>query len=249
MSVLASREGPVLTLTIDREERRNALSADVLAGLLHGVAVDALDPSVQVVVLASAGEKAFCAGADLETVGAGMPAALRELMLALRSCPRPVVARVQGLALAGGLGLMLACDVVVAADTAEFGTPEVHVGLWPFLVSALLARHAGPKRALDLMLTGRRIDAATALEWGLVSRVVPRASLDPAVSDLASELAAKSPQVLREGKAAYHATADAAFEPALRELEAALVALAQSPDAREGMAAFLEKRAPRWTGS
>ncbi len=246
----------VLTLTIDREERRNALSAEVLDGLLHGVRVRAAEDDVRVVVVTGAGEKAFCAGADL---GAYDPEAtpldlherrggLRELVLALRECPRPVVARVQGLALAGGLGLALACDLVVASDAAAFGTPEVDVGLWPFMIGALVARHVSPKRALDLMLTARRIDAATALDWGLVSRVVPAASLDAAVAEVTASLAAKSPLVLRMGKAAWYGTEDLALAPALEALQAQLSLLTQSKDAVEGIMAFHQKRPPEWTG-
>jgi enoyl-CoA hydratase/carnithine racemase len=166
----------------------------------------------------------------------------------MRACPRPVVARVQGLCLAGGLGLALACDLVVASDNAAFGTPEVDVGLWPFMIGALVARHVSPKRALDLMLSGRRIDAATALDWGLVSRVVPRDGLDEAVAEVAAGLAAKSPLVLRMGKAAWYATEDVALAPALETLQAQLSLLTQSKDAVEGITAFVQKRPPEWTG-
>lgn len=253
MSVRVSDAEGVRTLSIDREDQRNALSPEVLDGLLTGVrsAADA-----RVIVVTGVGDRAFCAGADLGAVDADATplerherrGGLRELLLALRAAPQPVVARVQGVALAGGLGLMLGCDLAIAADTAEFGTPEVDVGLWPFMVSALVARHVSPKRALDLMLTGRRIPAATALDWGIVSRVVPRAALDAAVAELAGHLAAKSPLVLRLGKAAYHATADLALEPALNHLQAQLSLLTQSRDAAEGITAFLERRAPNWTG-
>lgn len=256
MSVLSSVSDGVLTLTIDRAERRNALSPEVLSGFLTGVRETAVSDDVRVVVITGAGEKAFCAGADLGTFDSDATqlelhegrGALRELILALRECPRPVVARVRGLALAGGLGLMLACDVVVASEDAAFGTPEVDVGLWPFMIGALVARHVSPKRALDLMLTGRRIDAATALEWGLVSRVVPAASLDSAVAEVTSGLAAKSPLVLRLGKAAYYATEDVALAPALAHLQAQLSLLTQSKDAVEGITAFFQKRPPEWTG-
>jgi enoyl-CoA hydratase/carnithine racemase len=246
----------VLTLTIDREERRNALSPEVLHALVEGVGVRAHQDDVRVVVVTGAGEAAFCAGADLVAFD---PAAtpldhhearggLRALVLAIRGCPRPVIARVQGLCLAGGLGVALACDLVIASEAAAFGTPEVEVGLWPFMVGALLARHVSEKRALDLMLTGRRIDAATALDWGLVSRVVPAAALDATVAEVAAGLAAKSPLVLRMGKAAWYATEEVALAPALAQLQAQLSLLAQSHDAAEGVLAFREKRSPEWTG-
>jgi enoyl-CoA hydratase/carnithine racemase len=254
--VTVRADGPVLRLTIDRAERRNALSPGVLEGLLHAITGDATADDVRVVVLTGAGDKAFCAGADLGSFGTdATPVELHEgrgglpaLLMAMRKCPRPIVARVQGLALAGGLGLALGCDLVVAADTAAFGLPEVDIGLWPFMVAALVARHASPKRALDLMMSGRRIDAATALDWGLVSRVVPAAELDAAVDALAAELAMKSPLVLRLGKAAWYATEDVALEPALAHLQAQLSLLTQSKDAVEGVTAFFQKRPPEWTG-
>jgi enoyl-CoA hydratase/carnithine racemase len=249
-------DGGVLTLTIDREERRNALSAEVLDGLLRGVRETALGDDVRVVVVTGAGEKAFCAGADLaatapDATGLEQHEArggLRELVLAMRACPRPVVARVNGLCLAGGVGVALGCDVVVCADTAEWGLPEVSIGLWPFMVGALVARHVSPKRAMDLMLTGRRIDAATAYDWGLVSRVVPAADLDAAVREVCEGVAAKSPLVLRVGKAAYYATEEVALAPALEALQAQLSLLTQSHDAVEGVTAFLQKRPPEFTG-
>ena len=256
MSLRSEVAGGVLTLTIDRQDRRNALSPEVLTGLLAGIRETAARDDVRVVVVTGAGEKAFCAGADLGSFGADVTqfelhegrGQLRELMLAIRACPRPVVARVQGLALAGGFGLALACDLAVASEDAAFGTPEVDVGLWPFMIGALVARHVSAKRALDLMLTGRRIDAATALDWGLVSRVVPAAELDAAVAGLAAELAGKSPLVLRLGKQAFHATEDVALAPALEHLQAQLSLLTQSKDAVEGITAFFQKRPPEWTG-
>jgi enoyl-CoA hydratase/carnithine racemase len=254
VSVVTSVEAGVLTLTIDREERRNALSPEVLAGLLAGVREPG--DGVRVVVVTGAGPKAFCAGADLGAFDADATqlelherrGGLRDLILAIRDCPLPVVARVQGLALAGGLGLALACDLVVASEDAAFGTPEVDVGLWPFMIGALVARHVSPKHALDLMLTGRRVSAQVAYEWGLVSRVVPAAGLDAAVAELCAELAAKSPLVLRLGKAAWYGTEGVALAPALDALQAQLSLLTQSKDTAEGITAFLQKRPPEWTG-
>lgn len=249
------RAGPALRLTIDRPQRRNALDPELVSALR--TALTELGDA-RVVVLTGAGDAAFCAGADIGSATFDPDvtqleqhehrSGLRELFLELRECPLPVVARVHGVALAGGLGLMLACDVVVAAESAKFGMPEVDVGLWPFMIGALVVRHVSPKRALDLMMTGRWIDAATAYEWGLVSRVVLSTALDDAVDEVVGELAAKSPLVLRVGKRSFYATEDQALEPALARLQAELSLLTQSKDAAEGVSAFFQKRPPRWTG-
>ena len=245
-------DGGVLRLTIDREERRNALSPGVIEEL--AAALRAPGPAARVVVLTGAGERAFCAGADLAATAPGATELEKHearggypaLLEALRECPLPVVARVRGLCLAGGLGLMLGCDLAVCSEDAEFGLPEVGLGLWPFMVGALLARHTSPKRALDLMTTGRRVDARTAYDWGLVSRVA--ADLDAEVDALCGEIASRSPVPLRLGKAAWYATADLALEPSLDHLQARLTLLAGTRDAAEGVTAFFEKREPRWTG-
>lgn len=260
-----SRAGGVLRLTITREERRNALSAAVLGGMTAAVADP--EPTDRVVLVASAGERVFCAGADLavmqtspETGSSGRPVSqtgleqhearggLRRLVLALRDCPLPVVARVQGLCLAGGVGLALGCDLVVASEAAAFGLPEVDLGLWPFMVSALLARHVSPKIAMDLMLSGQRISASRAAAVGLVSRTVPAADLDDTVEGLLRDLAGKPPVALRLGKVAFVAAQETTLGPALEAMQAQLSLLTQTADAQEGVAAFLAKRPPHFTG-
>lgn len=250
------RDGAVLTLTIDREGRRNSLSPTVIEELLGALARAEGDASVRAVVLTGAGEKAFCAGGDLAT-GPGEEGFLAShegrrrygaLLTALAGLEKPTVARVNGLALAGGLGLVCACDLAVAADDAAFGTPEVNVGLFPYMVTALLFRQISPKHANDLVLTGRRIDAAEALRIGLVNRVVPRAELDAATSALAQELARKSPAVIRLGKRALRTTRDLALGPALELLAAQLTVNSLAEDALEGISAFLEKRPAEWKG-
>jgi enoyl-CoA hydratase len=248
----AIRDGAVLRLHIDREAKRNALSAEVLTGLLAGLR-DVGD--ARVVLLTSAGS-VFCSGADLVQMapdatglevheGRGL---LREVVLAMRECPVPVVAAVQGLCLAGGVGLVLGCDLVIAADTAAFGLPEVDLGLWPFMVSALLARHTSPKRAMELMLSGRRVPAAEALELGLLSRVVPAGQLSEQVEQLVASLAAKPPVAVRLGKRAFAAALDSSLEAGLEAMQAQLSLLNTTQDAGEGVRAFLERRAPQWTG-
>lgn len=244
----------VLSLTIDREERRNALDAAVLEGLVTAIASP--PAAARVIVVRSAGERVFCSGADLAVLGEGateparrsVPGGLHALILAMRDCPLPVIARVQGLCLAGGVGIAAGCDIVVASDAAQFGLPEVDRGLWPFLVSALLIRHVSPKVAMDLMLTGRRIGAEAARAAGLVSRVVPAADLNAEVDDLAAELAGKSPVAVRLGKAAFAAAAELTLAPGLAAMQAQLSLLTQTHDAAEGAAAFFAKRPPIWTG-
>jgi len=259
MSDLAvGRDGGVLSLTIDREDKRNALSRDVLQGLLDGVRGASTDDAVNVVVVRSAGEKVFCAGADLAVMsndatgleqheGRGL---LKDLVVAMRSCPKPIVARVQGLCLAGGIGLAAGCDVVLARESAQFGMPEVDRGLWPFMVSALLTRHMSPKHAMDYMLTGERFDARTAYDIGLVSRVLPDDGFDDAVTAYVAKLAAAAPVAVRLGKAAWVAAAETAPLPAaLEAMQAQLSLLTTTKDVAEGIAAFFEKRPPRFTGS
>jgi enoyl-CoA hydratase len=250
------RGGAVLTLTIDREEKRNALSGDVLRGMLD--ATRSVEPSgdIRVIVVAAAGEKVFCSGADLAVMtndatgleqheGRGL---LRDVVLAFRACPVPVVARVQGLCLAGGVGLAMGCDVVLASSAAMFGLPEVGLGLWPFMVSALLARHVSPKHGMDLMLSAERIDAHTAYRMGLVSRVFPAESFAADTAAYVERLAAAPPVAVRLGKAAWATAEEAPLAPALEAMQAQLSLLTTTRDAAEGVAAFFEKRPPNYTG-
>jgi len=155
---------------------------------------------------------------------------------------------VQGLCLAGGVGLVLGCDVVVASDTAAFGLPEVDLGLWPFMVSALLGRHVSPKRAMEMMLSARRVPAVEALEMGLVSRVVPAATLAGETEELVAALAAKPPVAVRLGKAAFQGAMESTLAPALEAMQAQLSLLNTTEDAAEGVGAFLAKRTPQWKG-
>ena len=246
----------VLTVTIDRPEQRNALNADVNRGLLAALGTAADDDGVRVVVLTGAGERAFCAGADLGGLrpDAGAVelhrgrALFADVLRGLREIGKPVIARVNGAALAGGFGLALACDLVVAADHATFGTTEVKVGMWPYMISAVIMEHLGPKRTMDLLLTGRRMPADEAQSWGLVNRVVPGAELDDAVGALAQELAALSPLVLSLGKESYATAKTMERDAAFDYLAAMLTLHMQTHDAVEGITAFLQKRPPQWRG-
>ena len=254
--VLTSVVGAVATVTINRPAQRNALSPAVTQGLRAALRAARDDGDVRVVVLRGAGDRAFCAGADLSTLGAG--AGFLELHDArgeiaavfedLWSLGKPTIARVQGYALAGGFGLALACDLLVAADDAVFGTPEIDVGLWPYMITVPLLRAMTPKQALELMMTGRRVGADEALRMGFVNRVVPPGELDDAVTSFAAALASKSPAVMRIGRTTFYRVVDDLATGALPYLHSQLTIGATLDDAREGMAAFIEKRPPHWTG-
>jgi enoyl-CoA hydratase/carnithine racemase len=253
--VLYEIDGPRALVTINREDRRNALNPDVISGLSDALRRAEDDDAVKVLVLTGAGERAFCAGGDLGTVGDASRVAqhflrgeVGDLFRQMRAARFPIVARVNGHALAGGFGLMLACDLVVATDDAEVGTPEINIGLWPFMISAVIQRDAPRKIALELMLTGRRMTAEEGQRWGFLNRVVPRARLDDAVDELVEILAAKSPLVTSLGKRSFYAAEDMDFDHALVYLAGMLTVCLESEDTVEGVTAFLEKRAPNWKG-
>jgi enoyl-CoA hydratase/carnithine racemase len=246
----------IATVTINRPERRNALSWTVITELRSAIAEAKADGEVRVVVLTGAGDKAFCAGADLTGMaeGAGWSdlhharGELARLFRDLYELGKPTVARVRGYALAGGFGLALACDLVVASDDAQFGTPEIDVGLWPFMITVPLVRSMPPKRVLELMMTGRRVGAEEGERLGFVTRVVPVPELDGAVAELAGTLASKSPAIMRLGRDSFYAVWDQAADDALRLLHPLLTVTAATEDAAEGIAAFAEKRPPVWKG-
>lgn len=247
----------VARLTINRPDRRNALSWAVITRLREALAEAKADREVRVVVLTGAGERAFCAGADLGGMGGGDAAfadahdargELARLFLAMYELGKPTIARVRGYALAGGFGLALACDFVVAADDAQFGTPEINVGLWPYMITVPLLRSMPPKKALDLMATGRRVDAAEADRMGFVTTVVPVDQLDAAVDGLAETLASKSPAVMRLGRDSFYRVLDMGAADALAVLHPMLTITTLTEDAAEGVAAFVEKRPPEWRG-
>ncbi|MBL8922859.1 MAG: enoyl-CoA hydratase/isomerase family protein [Myxococcaceae bacterium] len=243
----------IATLTIDREPARNALSPQVLAGLRAGLERAQSDSTARVIVLTGAGTRVFCAGADLGGLsGDGFLAghdgrrAYGQLLLALQTVSKPTVARINGHALAGGLGLVLACDLAVAVDSAGFGTPEIDRGLFPMMVIAFLQRHLGRKRALELALTGERITSEQALVWGLVNRVVPEAKLDETVKELAGKLAGKSLAILALGRRSFFTAEDLPLNQAVEFLGSQLSLNTLAEDTAEGVTAFLEKRPAKW---
>jgi enoyl-CoA hydratase/carnithine racemase len=246
----------VATLTIDRPQRRNALSRAVVVGLTRQIQALGEDPDVGVIVITGAGEKTFCAGGDLgDQVGDAGPIGMHhdrgafvELLRAQRSSTRPLIARVNGHALGGGFGLALGCDLVVAAEHATFGMPEIKVGLFPMMIMAVVSRNIGRKAATELMLTGERISAAKALEYGVANRAVPADELDATVDALADRIAGFSPAILRLGREAFYRTQDMGFDEALYSLHAMLTVNALSEDTAEGVTAFFSGRAPEWKG-
>jgi enoyl-CoA hydratase/carnithine racemase len=249
------RDG-IARVTLNRPDVRNALNQTMLRELDAALGALERDPAARVIVLSGAGDKAFCAGADLKSVGdRGTTLQAREsfggLARILEAIPRmriPVIAQVHGFALAGGCGLAAGCDIVVAADDAVFGLPELKVGLVPAIVMAPILRSVGRKRGLLMILSGEQIPAREAYEMGLVSRLVPRGSLSEAVSDLARALAGLSPTAVGLVKEAAAAVPDMEYGAALRYLREITTLVALSEDAKEGIAAFFEKRPPRWTG-
>ena len=252
--VLRARHGRVMLLTLNRPARRNALSAPLLAALSAALTDCEADPQVGALVLTGAGDKAFCAGADLGGTGAGLLTAasgrteLAELLLRLTRYPKPLVGAAQGHALAGGLGLLLACDLVAVRADALYGTPEIQRGLFPMLILTVLLRVLGRRRTLELALTGQPIDGPTLVAWGGANLAAPAAAVLPWALERAAVLAAHPGAVLALGRRAIYATEALAPAAALIELEAALAAVCGTADAAEGVAAFLAKRPPVWPG-
>jgi enoyl-CoA hydratase/carnithine racemase len=245
----------VAYFTINRETQRNAISVAALE-LFHTYLDKAQsDNSVRVICLTGAGDRAFCSGADL---GGGMGtdaiAAITafqnyaRLLKRMSGFPKPTVARVNGACIAGGTGFMLACDIVIASSKATFGTPEVNVGLFPMMIGALIFRNVLRKKAMEMGLLGERISAHQALEMGMITRVVEPENLDEEVAKVLRALAAKSPIGMKIGKEAFYAAGDMPFEKALDLLAEKLGEVVSTQDAVEGITAFLEKRAPIFTG-
>ena len=246
-----SRQNGRLVLTIDRPERRNALNADVIAALQDALHRAKADPTVRAVVLTGAGEEAFCAGADLGADAFALDyatptIAYADLLRTARTLTVPLVARVNGACMAGGMGLLAMCDLALAAPRAIFGLPEAKIGVFPMQVLAVLQAQVPQRCLAQLCLTGDPIDAARAREIGLVNEVAD--DLDGALERLLARLQANSPTALRRGLYAMKAMGSMSFEEAIAFGEGQIGLLAITQDAREGIAAFKEKRRPQWTG-
>lgn len=239
-------------ITLNREAQRNSLTPEMLGLFLQYLDRARDEESVRALVVTGAGEKAFCSGASL---GMEMNSGTREnfrnyalLMERLSAFPKPTVARINGLCLAGGIGLILACDIAVAAESARFGTPEVNVGLWPMMIGALIYRNVSRKKAMKMVLLGQTVTAGEAEAMGLITDAVPAASLDETVDGILKILTTRSPAGIRMGKEAFGAMEEMPLKEALEYLSDQIIRVASTEDAAEGIRAFLEKREPRFTG-
>jgi enoyl-CoA hydratase/carnithine racemase len=252
--ITTERDGEVAVITMNRPERRNALSLQMMRELERAFAELSEDQSVRAIVLRGEGP-AFCAGHDLrELVGQDGDAyraifeACVELMTRIIAIPLPVIAEVGKVATAAGCQLVATCDLAAASSEATFATPGVRIGLFCSTPMVALTRAIGRKRAMEMLLTGDAIDAATALEWGLVNRVVPPERLHDEVRAFARKIAASSRGIVGLGKAAFYAQIDLDQARAYEYTKAVMTSNALEPDAREGITAFLERRVPKWEG-
>lgn len=251
--VLSELKDGILTLTINRPEARNALSPEVIETLLAQLKEAEGNSEVRLIALTGAGEKVFCAGGDLKSSAKSGAEALtkrhgsyRETLLALHHCSKPTVALARGHVLAGGMGLLMACDMALVCDDIHFSTPEISVGMFPMMVLAFLSRHVGPKRAAELAFLGERISASSALNWGIVNRVFSRAEFENESAVMLKKLASKSGKILSLGKQAMTQVGALSLEDALVHLEKALGQVMATEDSKEGLRAFAEKREPVW---
>ena len=252
--VLVDDALPVVRITMNRPAQRNALSTGLMIALAQALAGQAAHPECRVIVLCGAGP-VFSAGHDLrELQGRSLEeeraifAACTDLMQTVQSVPQPVIASVHGMATAAGCQLVAACDLAIASESARFATPGIKIGLFCATPMVALTRAIGRKRALEMLLTGQPIDAATAAVWGLVNRVVPADRLDAEVMALANQIAAASPLTIRTGKQAFYRQIEEDQATAYAEMGEVMAVAALTHDAQEGIAAFLEKRAPVWLG-
>jgi len=254
--VMMSVEGHVATVTLNRPEQRNPLSATMLRDLATAFRWCQQEPDVRVVVLTGAGERVFCAGADLNSFDGGMTDLERhrsrdlfvDLFTLMESLGKPVVGRINGHALAGGIGLACACDLLVSTDTATFGTPEINVGIWPFMIQAILSRNIPRKVLLEMEMLGDRWTATQLQGLGVINRVVPHDQLDGAVKEITDKLVKKSPVVMRLGRDSFYRQQDMEFRAALYYLHSQFTLVTLTEDSKEGIKAFFERREPDFKG-
>jgi enoyl-CoA hydratase len=248
--------GGVATLTLDRPDQRNALTGRLLGELVDAMKVARDDEDVRAIVLTGSGDKAFCAGADLGGFAADAPLVEKhfasdlfiELFWLMAELGKPTLCAANGHVLAGGMGLALSCDLVIARQGATFGTPEINVGAFPFMIMAIIYRNVPRKKVNEMLLLGERLSAEDAVEWGLINKVVPADEFEGAVADWAAKLASKSPVVMRLGHDAIYRQQDMSFGDALEYLRSQLSMALSTEDILEGVQAFFEKREPKWKG-
>ena len=253
-NISLQHEGPSAVVTLNRPQRRNALSLEMMLELIDALQAIARDRAIRAVILAAAG-KVFCSGHDLsQMVGRDINEYRRlfdvcgELMMKIQSIPQPVIAEVQGIATAAGCQLVATCDLAIASDQAAFATPGVRIGLFCTTPMVALSRAVGRKRALEMLMTGEIVDAATAAGWGLVNRAVPAAELQAETRKLAARIAEASNLTVSLGKQAYYTQIDLDQPKAYAYAKEVMSMNSLAADAQEGISAFLEKRAPCWTG-
>jgi enoyl-CoA hydratase len=254
--VLLSVDAHVATITLNRPEQRNPLSGAMLTDLAAAFAWCKQETGVRVVVLTGAGDRAFCAGADLSSFDGNMTDLERhrgrelfvELFTLMASLGKPIVGRINGHALAGGLGLACSCDLLVSTDTATFGTPEINVGIWPMMIQAILSRNLPRKVLLEMEMLGDRWTATQLQAFGLINRVVPHDELDSAVKEITDKLARKSPLAMRLGRDSFYRQQDMEFADALAYLHSQFTLITLTEDSKEGIKAFFEKREPEFKG-
>jgi enoyl-CoA hydratase len=246
----------VARVTLNRPDQRNALNAELLTALVDAMKKARDDEAARAVVLTGAGDKVFCAGADLGGFAADAPLVQKHFASDLfleffRLMPRlgkPSLCAANGHVLAGGMGLALSCDLVIAKEGARFGTPEINVGAFPYMIMSIIYRNVPRKKVNEMMLLGEQISAEQAVDYGLANKVVPADQFDAAVDEWAAKLASKSPVLMRLGHDAMYRQQDMAMDDALEYLRSQLSLTFSTEDIREGVAAFFEKREPEWKG-
>ncbi|MGH8455437.1 MAG: enoyl-CoA hydratase-related protein [Stenotrophobium sp.] len=256
--VLIERRGAVQWITISRADKRNALNEEVISLIGRGISTAAADPGCSAIVLTGAGEKAFCAGADLQKNAKGGAFAVDfsrprhyivDLFKMIQDCRLPLIARVNGHVMAGGFGLLCACDMAVAADDIRIGTTESKIGVTPMMILPFMLRVLPPRKLQEMCITGEQFTAQDALDWGVVNYVVPSAELDIKLDWLLARITSKSPTAIRLGKQAFNAMRDMSLRESLEYAQVMVPVMSSTNDAREGMAAFQEKRPPNFTGT
>jgi enoyl-CoA hydratase/carnithine racemase len=255
--VLIERRGAVAWITLNREERRNSLNEAVVRTIDRAIVDSVASNEVRAIVLTGAGDKAFCAGADLAKNAKGGVFAVDfsrpqsyivDLFKRIEECTLPVIARVNGHVMAGGFGILCACDMAIAVDDIRFGTTEPKIGMTPMMILPYMMRVLPPRQLQEMCITGEQFGAQQLLDWGIVNYLVPRAELDSKLDWLLSRIVDKSPTALRLGKQAFHAMRDMGLRQSLEYAQAMVPVMASTEDAKEGMASFQQKRAAQWTG-